>query len=294
MGPPPTNKLPNNIPAPSYACKTQLGAGPSDDEKAAKEKAPRATGRRPPKKVPAEKEFVDGFKKFVSQQPPMMEAMAMAPGVELTERGQMKKNEQLAAKGMSRKAYENMVQREGATVGGQAPAMDMDLRGDLQSPVGSVRDLQQGVGDELPSVRGAGEGFEPSDSFAQLPGERVARDVGPRLKVVRGPDKHSNLVPHAPATPRPLQGVTPAARRVQLQRDALGFVMSSRERPLKASGASSYGPGRMQLRTGEAVGIAPQDSPREPLASELVAAGAERSDGIVKAGAGTIVSPNPA
>merc|ERR1712232_524660 len=125
MGPPPTNKLPNNIPAPSYACKTQLGAGPSDDEKTAKEKAPRPAGRRPPKKAAAEKEFVDGFKKFVSQQPPMMEAMVMAAGVELTERGQMKKNEQATKKGMSRNAYENMVQREGAvTVGGQAAAMD--------------------------------------------------------------------------------------------------------------------------------------------------------------------------
>merc|ERR1711881_812217 len=111
-------------------------------------------------------------------------------------------------------------------------------------------------------------------------------------KVVRGPDKHSNLVPHAPSAPRPVQGVTPAARRVQLQRDAIGFVMSSRERPLGATGASSYGPGRVQLKAGDAVGVGPQVSPREQqFVSELAATGAE----IAKTNsAGTIVSPNPA
>lgn len=280
--PPQPNKLPNAMAMPSYACKIQ----PMESDEVRKpsnagtQATPRASHKRTTKKLANEKDFTDGFKRFVSQQPPMMEVMVMAPGVGLTERGQQKKNEQPTQEGMSRKDYDSLVQRETASnhgsPRGQAPAVDMDL-GDGLSPAPSVRDFHQGMADDL------GEGKDMLESIGQLPsGPRVARDAGPRLKVVRGPDQHANLIPHAPTVPRPVQGVTPAARRAQLQRDALGFGVIARERG-KLTGAVSYGTAYIDVKVGDT-----NESPREPFLPEPVAAQTKAVPD------GMITSSNPA
>merc|ERR1712087_89722 len=54
---------------------------------------------------------------------------------------------------------------------------------------------------------------------------------GVNLKVVRGADVGAELVPHAPASPRPIPpSALPSFRRVQMKRDALGYGLSTRER----------------------------------------------------------------
>merc|ERR1719387_2855601 len=57
--------------------------------------------------------FTDTFKKFTSQQPAMADAMTMAPGVQLTERGHVRRGADDVANRpnhtMSRREYQDMV-----------------------------------------------------------------------------------------------------------------------------------------------------------------------------------------
>merc|ERR550525_701799 len=88
------SKLPSTNPAPTYNCKNDAVPQTRDSvspRRSAAGKPPRGGQRKPKKR---EAEFPDSFEKFAAQQPSMMEAMALAPGVELTEGGRAKRGEE--------------------------------------------------------------------------------------------------------------------------------------------------------------------------------------------------------
>eukprot|EP00928_Gymnodinium_smaydae_P080783 TRINITY_DN6440_c1_g1_i1.p1 TRINITY_DN6440_c1_g1~~TRINITY_DN6440_c1_g1_i1.p1 ORF type:complete len:719 (+),score=182.80 TRINITY_DN6440_c1_g1_i1:106-2262(+) len=71
-------------------------------------------------------------------------------------------------------------------------------------------------------------------------GAATPRQLGTTsFRVVRGEDINAQLVPQPPGAPRAAKPVPPIDRRVQMKREALGFNLSSRERPM-AGTASRY------------------------------------------------------
>lgn len=242
------NKLPSTNPAPTFTCKEEdFGSSPlqpaaNADAKpaAAPGKSARSNGRTT-KKRQASVEFKDGFKKFPSQQPSMMDAMSMAPGVELQERGKAKRNEEKSSANasMSRKDYEEMLKKSGgAGRGAQAasPPPNVPSASALPRPgdasvLGSAANLP--ISEEAPAAPDRGSDISPRQGPAP----------GQTMNVVRS-EMGAELVPRAPATPRPVQPAPPQiARRMQSKRDALGYSLSTRERVQTGYGGPSRYPG---------------------------------------------------
>lgn len=257
------NKLPSTNPAPTFACKEedpgssspQPAAGADSKPSAAPAKSARSSGKTT-KKRQTSVEFKDGFKKFPSQQPSMMEAMTMAPGVELQERGKAKRNdEKPAAKpSMSRKDYEEMLKKTGgAGRGAQAasPPPNVPSTSQLSRPgdasvLGSAANLP--IPEEAPATPDRGGGISQQVSPRQGPAP------GEAMKVVRS-EMGAELVPKPPSTPRPMQPAPPQiARRMQSKRDALGYSLSTRERVQTGYGASRYPGGTAQPPIGATMG----------------------------------------
>lgn len=172
-------------------------------------------------------DFVDGFKKFSSQQPPVMETMTMAPGVKLKERGSTKSGEENSAGGkranslMSRKDYEMLVQSGGST--GYPPK---------EKETSKEQGNATNASEDKPTLVAAAEGGEKTNEQRHSePPLNSSRGLNSGVKAKVSPVSPSGIVPHAPAMPRPEQPVPPpSVRRVQMKRDALGFGLSTRER----------------------------------------------------------------
>jgi hypothetical protein len=258
------NKLPSTNPAPVFACKEEdLGSSPPQPGASADAKPPAAptksarSSQRSTKKRQTSVEFKDGFKKFPSQQPSMMDAMAMAPGVELQERGKAKRNEekQSANSNMSRKDYDEMLKKssKGFERGAQAaspppkvPSASALSRPGDASVLGSAANLP--IPEEAPATLDRGSDISPQIS------PRQGAAQGEAMKVVRS-EMGAELVPRAPATPRPVQPAPPQiARRMQSKRDALGYSLSTRERVQTGYGGSRYPGGTAQPPIGATMG----------------------------------------
>lgn len=255
------NKLPSTNTAPTFACKEEdLGSSPlqpgaSADAKQAAAPTKSARSGQRTKKRQASMEFKDGFKKFPSQQPAMMDAMAMAPGVELQERGKAKRNEEKASanSNMSRKDYDEMLNKskglargaQGASLPPKVPSAQQLARPGDASVLGSAANLP--IPEEAPAALGGSE-ISPQASPRQGPAP------GEAMKVVRS-EMGAELVPRAPATPRPVQPAPPQiARRMQSKRDALGYSLSTRERVQTGYGGSRYPGGTAQPPIGATMG----------------------------------------
>eukprot|EP00929_Paragymnodinium_shiwhaense_P111827 TRINITY_DN80115_c0_g1_i1.p1 TRINITY_DN80115_c0_g1~~TRINITY_DN80115_c0_g1_i1.p1 ORF type:complete len:629 (-),score=145.29 TRINITY_DN80115_c0_g1_i1:147-2033(-) len=252
--PPALHKLPSTNPAPNYLLKKAPGG---DDD--AQKKMPRPpvganTGvRRLSRQRKGEEGFTDTFKKFAAQQPSMLEAMALTPGVALAERGHFKSGSEAVKEDgkLTRKEYEAMIQRGqlGARLAanmadGDAGQADNVAAGtsaskDKPATIAPPEDASQIVpatGDEP----GAKE--EANGKAADVPAPRstgVARDPKAAFKVVRGGDLGADLLPQAPEAPRPVQP-PPMPRRVQMKREALGYMLSSREKMQPTTGMSRF------------------------------------------------------
>eukprot|EP00927_Polykrikos_kofoidii_P003980 TRINITY_DN11589_c0_g1_i1.p1 TRINITY_DN11589_c0_g1~~TRINITY_DN11589_c0_g1_i1.p1 ORF type:complete len:621 (-),score=115.46 TRINITY_DN11589_c0_g1_i1:343-2184(-) len=227
--PPSLQRLPSSNPAPSYTCKEQR----NDDEfrKSANTSGmirtpasgPGAGVRKVGKRSVKDADFVDSFKKFASQQPSMVEAMQLKPGVQLEERGRHKSGPDPSRGNLlTRKVYESMVTHENPKTAdpesGEAGLVEEGAHGiaahDRAAAAGSLY---------VASVADASGGFGGSSQPAD-PG-RGALSSRDRIETV----------PPPPSAMRPIQPVPPAGRRGQLKRDALGFNSSSRERMAKGN-----------------------------------------------------------
>ena len=215
--PPQVHRLPNPNPAPSFVCKQDEVS--RQDQKAQPEKrGGRARDKNAKSKQDNSVEFQDGFRKFQSQQPPMMEVMVMSPGVELEERHRTKKGEKIKSskpKTMSRKEYEEISKGGTAPPRQEGAAKVAPKPQALKGSAGGVSALP--TVDEAPS-----QPVEASSKRGQAAtGESkvVRSEVGSDL--VKGPSLDAA---------RPLQPAPPSTRRVQTKRDALGFSLGTRER----------------------------------------------------------------
>lgn len=227
-------KLPSAYPVPQYVLKQEAVL-----EERIERKTPRSLNHRHgsvEKKPHAKKEadFVDTFKKFTSQQPPMMESMKMAPGVRLHERGATKNGEDIAERGfrqsgrpMTRQQYEAM-SKNGVPVG------------DTKAAVAPTRER----GSTAPTTVEAPAVSEVANNSPAKDGAREGTKEGAKEAIGQASTKVSSasdpvLVPQPPPTPRSGQPIPlPNVRRLQLKRDALGyFAQSSRERVPTGTGS---------------------------------------------------------
>lgn len=240
--PPAVSSLPNTTPVPNFICKTDKSDKQDTNHHATH--SPNTNFDQPLLRIqkkrgkpPREEKFADSFKKFPAQQPSMMEAMQLAPGVQLKERNGTKRGPPLERPGegvMSRKEYQDMValtsQRKGQPAApGQSPALPT---ADLPKPTPATVTLAplQGLQE---SPRGP----------VQQPLARTGTTSDGAMKVVRS-DMGSDMVPPKPATPRSVQPAPPPSyRRVQGKRDALGYALSSRERAVTGQGTRFPGCG---------------------------------------------------
>jgi hypothetical protein len=239
------DKLPSSTPVPTYVLRREM---PTAEERHTDRKGSLPRPMPPPKAMDygrrkgknKDAEFVDTFKKFSSQQPHMMDAMKMSPGVQLRERGMVKgeasaPNVRAGADPnalMTRKDYEMLVQSgagypapkekdEGKEAEGDAPA----------SQTQSARELPAGQS-EVPA-----ESIQPSDGRGTAAVGESPRVAAKVAKTVSPVTPSSGLVPKAPPMPRPEQPVPPPMRRVQLKRDALGYMLGPRERVPTGTGS---------------------------------------------------------
>ncbi|CAE7478127.1 unnamed protein product [Symbiodinium pilosum] len=206
--PPQVNRLPNPTPAMTFVCKEDVS---QEHRTQADKKIPRVRDKHVKGKRKESVEFKDGFKKFLSQQPSMMEAMAMSPGVELEERSKTKRGEKVKIeKGtMSRKEYEEVAR------GGAMPSKASMKPAKTPPPVPSALDSKPGSDGIAPPL---------PDQVA----ERQQESAEP-TRIARS-EAGSDLV-KAPKAPRPLQPSPPSSSaRVQSKRDAMGYSLSARER----------------------------------------------------------------
>eukprot|EP00931_Biecheleriopsis_adriatica_P075547 TRINITY_DN49388_c0_g1_i1.p1 TRINITY_DN49388_c0_g1~~TRINITY_DN49388_c0_g1_i1.p1 ORF type:complete len:687 (-),score=146.82 TRINITY_DN49388_c0_g1_i1:68-2128(-) len=240
--PPLVHKLPATNPAPLFSYKQdkeEVGpAAPPVDPKKPANKTPRRAGGAAKRK--AAPEFKDGFKKFPSQQPAMIEAMTMTPGVELTERNKSKKADKAPESSgtMTRKEYKDMTERGEVNPGPGLPDPVLESRAASTAGLptdGPAKDdeVSQGaVGlapvEEERALSAAAREISPAPSApSRLAG---APAVNETMKIVRT-EMGADLIPHPPSTPRPVQPAPPStARRFQSKRDALGFALSTREK----------------------------------------------------------------
>mmetsp|Transcript_70993 Transcript_70993/g.154266 ORF Transcript_70993/g.154266 Transcript_70993/m.154266 type:complete len:510 (+) Transcript_70993:85-1614(+) len=208
--PPLLHKLPSANPVPNFSCKNSR----SDEERPEHRKSQsleRKRGRGRPKE-----DFTDSFQRFASQQPAMLEAMSVAPGVELSERGHAKKGGPIAPRStgqsvpMTRREYQEMVERSegssvaavGAAVAGYPDRADRGRRAQKESEAAPREAIKEGSEAPQSDVRG-----------------RVPQPAVPAPAPVPVP------------VPRPAPVVPMLSlRRAQMKRDALGLAMSSRER----------------------------------------------------------------
>jgi len=152
--------------------------------------------------------FTHTFQKFAAQQPSMMETMTMVPGVELKEKGYVKKGVDPLDKAatMTRKEYLESVQ------GGFGPP--------------SVKD----------DVEDSAQQFVSRDNLKQAPHGQSSQEDGSGHAAGT-----SSLEPEPPLSHRPVPPAAPPTyRRVQLKRNALGYQASTRERV--ATGTASRFP----------------------------------------------------
>lgn len=253
----PVTKLPNTTPAPSFACKedelgSQQPVAPDGKTPAASGRSRNAKGLSTKKRQSAD-EFQDGFKKFASQQPLMIDAMEMAPGVELEERKKTKKGEDkdkaFSHTNMSRKDYEEMLKK----TGGFARGVPQDASPSPPEPAASSK-----MSEQSPGATGISAIPEEASAAPDPATTQDSTQVGPRagetMRVVRA-EMGAELVPKPPATPRPVQPKPPQiARRMQSKRDALGYALSSRERVQSGYGGSRYPGGTAQPPLGATMG----------------------------------------
>jgi len=248
-------KLPSSNPAPHYALRSKEAAHEGADAGGelragggaggANRGGAGGLGRRQ-SKVPNGKkkdpEFLDSFKKFASQQPAMMDSMALSAGVVLSERGHTKsgprEDHKKDGQAMSRRDYEDLVStgRTAGYPGGRAAA---GVR--AASPQGSAsaagEDLAEASRSRPPSAGPAG-GEQDNTPRSITAAEQREKEQPYAFRVVRqDPEPGTGMVPHPPA-PRPEQPVPPPmVRRVQMKRDALGYSLSSRERAPTGTGS---------------------------------------------------------
>lgn len=238
-------KLPNPNPVPGYVLRREVAS--TEQYSLADKPSPRGSltkalpmpmtsiGKKAKgKNKHGDAEFTDTFKKFSSQQPPMMESMKMAPGCILHERGGFKAGEEIGSRdrnntAMTRRDYQNLVQN-----GGQGyPDKDKEEGKDdkeVSAPASNTQSQQQ-----LPAIAtgeaGAAGEQRPADVHKDPTNRNAAMKVAPV-------SQSAGFTPHAPAMPRPEQPVPPPSmRRVQMKRDALGYNMSTRERVPTGTGS---------------------------------------------------------
>lgn len=229
------DKLPSANPIPSYVLRRgeHAEAFPSPERKGSFGK-----GKELGKKVKGKTkdvEFVDTFKKFSSQQPPMMEAMKMSPGVQLRERGAHKSGEDLMSNVrasntlMTRRDYENLVQSGGSGY----PAKDKDEGKDAEGAEAKPA-AREVAAPGQPEASGGDAPAEPRRSNADGQKDTPTASGQPRgmkATAVKPVSPDPGLVPVAPNMPRPEQPVPPPSfRRVQMKREAIGYGLSTRER----------------------------------------------------------------
>ncbi|CAJ1355636.1 unnamed protein product [Effrenium voratum] len=286
--PPQVHRLPNMNAVPMFSCKQEEAPKAQEKPKGKGDKA--ARGKRE-----NSVEYKDGFKKFLSQQPSMMEAMVMSSGVELEERNRTKKSEKAKAKPetMSRKEYEDMAKGAGPPPQrGTEEKKPTPPKAPLETPRAAPLEPAPPRQQAVQATQAARETPEPA---------RDAREhASEAAKVVRS-DVGSDLVraPHAPATARPIQPVPPSVRRIQTKRDALGYVLSTRERP-RADLGSRFPQCAAQPPLGATMGHGLAPSPRKyedyyfpNTTANSQLAGEEEAAAPVQRIEGQIVSKNP-
>lgn len=263
------HRLPNPNPAPTFICKQEEV---SQEQKLPEKKpARREKGRKRENSV----EFKDGFKKFLSQQPSMMEAMVMSPGVELEENYRTKKGEKAKSNKpttMSRKEYEEMTKGSGVPDQAAPPPK--------APPPRKVSHVE--VAPSPKEVQASTE-QEPTS-----PGQSEAKGLRSEAGAVK--------VPKAPAAPRPIQPTPPSARVVKRE---LGDVLSTRERP-RVNAGSRFPGCAAQPPLGATMGHGLAPSPRKyeeyyfpSAATSLLAVEEEAEISSPRKVEGQIVSKNP-
>jgi len=214
--PVPTERLPNANPALTFGLKR----GPQKESEEAAQKSGGKAGTRKTsskKKGKKEPEFSDSFKKLTSQQPPMMDTMAMAPGVLLSERGRSKKghgNTDKEKGKMTRRDYLQMVQSTG-----QNNTVDLG-DGSMLSPL--ALDPQSARDADLVAASFDQDGG-PADALGQNDAFNMA--------IVTSTDWGNNPGRASPGEPRPVQPAPPATvHNPKLKRDAVGYRQGARDR----------------------------------------------------------------
>lgn len=216
-----TERLPNASPAVNFSFKKAAqkdGAEQGNDKTSPKA----AQLLRANKKRRKEPEFVDGFKRLTSQQPSMMDAMAMAPGVQLSERGRSKKgqgNEGREARKMTREDYNRLVQKGG----------------------------QFSVQDETSPMFDPGGALDPNMLAAVFEEDPISAKVGEAETFNLGPLSQPELNGVSPPSePRPPRqpAPPPTVHSRKLKRDAVGYRMGARDR-VPTSGTPMANPLRM-------------------------------------------------
>jgi hypothetical protein len=223
-------KLPSAYPVPQYVLKQE----PVIDERVER-KTPRSiTHRNGHEKRSQAKtrdaEFVDTFKKFTSQQPPMMETMKMAPGVKLRE-GSSSKNGEDVVQSSFRKSGTPMTRQQYEAASKSGSWTDATKTANVHESENSGREL--GNGNVVAPIAEA----PTSEVASRTPLAKEAVVSQTAMKTVS--TSESGLVPQPPPTPRSGQPTPlPSVRRFQLKRDALGyFAQSTRERVPTGTGS---------------------------------------------------------
>lgn len=219
-------KLPLAFPAPSYLCRQRS----SEDRGVLVPTAPaQAKGKKGRPTRRKEKQFVDSFQSLASQQPSMIEAMTVVPGVELVERGHTKQGPSQSGGPMTRKDYEKMVQ-SGLSVGYPSAGNEGGseaIADESTVPLAGTSTPPKGEG-----------GTTPDDATAALSLGLGKLRAPVRSSVMRAPDDLGvELLPKPPAAPRPVQPVPPPMHRVQMKREAIGYDLSRRERANTGTGS---------------------------------------------------------
>lgn len=184
-------RLPPTTPVPQITLKN---AKRPEEPKRVVVQTKKKSARAPP-------QFVHGFEPFSSQQPSMITAMELAPGVELTERGRVKRGSIRPdhVHRMTRKNYEDLVE-QGA---------------EFKSSVYSLQEHDVSVAPTYDASQRASETGVRQTSDTERESVRLQ-------KVVSG----SSLPPSVRVPPVKI----PRARRSQLKRDALGNAVGTRAR----------------------------------------------------------------
>jgi len=207
-------KLPSAIPVPNVNFKQKLVGSQSEWKNQHSANLPtsnphsdRRNAKGQNRKV-RDMEFHDSFKKCTSQQPPMMDAMKLASGVQLYERGNIKYGEkdETSQTRMTRQQYE-------ATKNGS------DADGLSSANLGSFKDISSSSATlNAQSINGNSVSNEVigSEAPAALPRRSLT----------------SGIAPQPPTAPRPEHPAPPPImRREQMKRVALGSLgQSTRER----------------------------------------------------------------